>query len=43
MEYADAELHKYGPKKPSVRHLVKVICCLQTSRYALENQIFDYM
>uniref|UniRef100_A9U5E7 Predicted protein n=1 Tax=Physcomitrium patens TaxID=3218 RepID=A9U5E7_PHYPA len=23
VEYADAELHKYGPKKPSVRHLVK--------------------
>ena len=24
MEYADAELHKYGHKKPGVRHLVKV-------------------
>lgn len=23
VEYADAELHKYGQKKPSVRHLVK--------------------
>lgn len=36
MEYADAELHKYGHKKPGVRHLVKVFLFINSS-FVLET------
>jgi hypothetical protein len=37
VEYADAGLHKYGHKKPGVRHLVKVFLFIITSSFVPET------